>query len=163
MFGLVFFLLGFAPQLKAEIVATSTSTVSTSTASLISTTTSIDVYGIDITNIISNTRAGVALPFSGGNSLDTVSTPLLSYHTSDGTEMANLSGGAAAYSDDTSHGYVMAVIFLRPENIVKKLINIDSWTSTHISIVNGPNIQTGVGPILVGTKVSFYAMFSIGF
>ena len=143
----VFLLAGIISQARATETSTST----------------VTAYGINLSDLVSNVRLGVAVPLSGGKSMELVYTPIFDLHDSDSVEYVNLNVGAAAYSSDTSNGFATAFLALRPDNIAKKLLTKNSWIKSHIAMATLPTLEVGAGPILVKTTIRWYAMIAYKF
>jgi hypothetical protein len=122
----------------------------------------VTVSGINIKDVLENTRAGVWLPLEGGRSFKTVYTPLIWFHGEDGTEYAAFDVGGAAPGELTK-GYAFVALGFRVDTLLDKALNISPWFKKHISAATLPTIEAGVGPILYDSKVRFGASLALKF
>ena len=122
----------------------------------------ITASGINIKDIVSNTRAGVWLPLEGGKTFKTVYTPLVWVHDSSGVEFAALDVGAAAPGEITQ-GYVFVSIGLRADNLLDRFLGISKWMKAHVSSATLPSMEMGVGGILYQSKVRAGASLALKF
>lgn len=122
----------------------------------------ITASGINIKDIVSNTRAGVWLPFEGGKTFKTIYTPLIWAHSAAGVEFAALDVGAAAPGDLTQ-GYVFMAIGFRVDNLLDRAIGVSSWAKTHMSSAVLPSLEVGAGPILYAGKIRWGVSAAIKF
>lgn len=109
------------------------------------------VYGMDVKAILSNTRAGVFLPFEGGRSYKTIYTPLVWVHDSAGVEYAAIDVGAAAPGDMTK-GFAMLGLGLRLDNILDRAIGISKWSRAHVGSAVLPTLELSVASVFVENK-----------
>ena len=114
----------------------------------------ITVSGVNIKDLVSNTRIGVWLPFEGGKTFKTIYTPLINFHDAAGVEYVVLDVGSAAPGELTQ-GYAFLGLGVRLDNILAKSMGLSNWIKAHFSAVELPAIEAGVGPILYGNKVRF--------
>lgn len=112
----------------------------------------ITVSGVNIKDLVSNTRVGVWLPLEGGRTFKTAYTPFFSLHGTDGTEYAVLDIGAAAPGEITK-GYAFAAIGLRVDNLLERVAGSSTWVKAHVSVVELPTLEIGGGPILYNNKI----------
>jgi len=120
------------------------------------------VYGLNVREILQNTRAGVWLPFSGGKTFKTVYTPLIWIHDSSGIEYVALDVGAAAPGDLTQ-GYAFVAVGFRVDNLLDRALRISKWVKAHISSATLPTLEAGAGPILMQNKVRGGASIALRF
>ena len=114
--------------------------------------TDISAYGLNVKEILQNTRAGIWLPFSGGKTFKTVYTPLLWLHDSAGVEYVSLDVGAAAPGSLTQ-GYAFVSLGIRVDNVLDRELGITPWVKTHVSSATLPTLEVGVGTILIDNKI----------
>lgn len=133
MFPLILIVMAFAGQVRAQEVTAS---------------------GINIKDLLANTRVGVWLPIEGGRTFKTVYAPVVWLHGLDGTEYICLDAGAAAPGEITQ-GYGMLALGIRIDNLLDKALGISKWTKAHISAAQLPTIEAGVSPMLYQSKIRF--------
>ena len=112
----------------------------------------ITVSGVNIKDLVSNTRVGVWLPIEGGKTFKTAYTPFFSLHSADGVEYAVLDIGAAAPGELTK-GYAFAAIGLRVDNLLERVAGSSTWIKSHVSVVELPTLEVGGGPLLFDNKI----------
>lgn len=112
----------------------------------------ITASGLNIKEFLSNTRAGLYFPLSGGKTYKTVYSPIIWLHGSDGTEYVSLDVGAAAPGEITK-GYFYAALGFRIDNLLDRALNLSGWIKTHISSAKLPTLEASGGAILVGNKI----------
>jgi hypothetical protein len=122
----------------------------------------ITAYGLNVKDILQNTRAGVWLPFGGGKTFKTVYTPLIWLHDSTGMEYVALDVGAAAPGDLTQ-GYAFAAIGFRVDNLLDRALGISNWVKTHVSSATLPTLEVGAGPIYMNNVVRGGASIALRF
>lgn len=120
------------------------------------------VSGVNIKDLLANTRAGVWLPLQGGQTFKTVYTPLIWAHSSAGVEYAALDVGGAAAGDLTK-GCAFVALGFRLDNILDRALNLSGWIKTHIRSAKLPTLEAGAGPILYQSKVRFGASIAVRF
>lgn len=118
--------------------------------------------GINIKDLLANTRIGVWLPIEGGRTFKTVYAPIIWLHGSDGTEYVCLDAGSAAPAEIT-RGYAFLALGLRVDNILNKSLGLSKWLRAHVSAAQLPSLEVGVGPILYQSKVRWGASAAIKF
>ena len=112
----------------------------------------ITVSGINLKDLVANTRVGVFLPFAGGSTFKTLYTPVLSLHSAAGTEYLTLDVGAAAPTS-IGQGYLFASLGFRLDNILVKSATATQWSKTHIAAVSLPTLEAGAGALLYANKL----------
>lgn len=133
MFPLILIVMAFAGQVRAQEITAS---------------------GINIKDLLANTRVGVWLPIEGGRTFKTVYAPVVWLHGLNGTEYICLDAGAAAPGEITQ-GYGMLALGIRVDNLLDKALGISKWTKAHISAAKLPTIEAGVAPMLYQSKIRF--------
>lgn len=112
----------------------------------------ITASGVNLRELVKNTRAGVWLPLGGGRTYKTLYTPLLWLHSAAGVEYAALDVGAAAPGEMT-HGYAFAALGFRVDNLLDRALGLSPWLRAHVSGATLPSMEAGAGPVLVGGRV----------
>lgn len=122
----------------------------------------ITASGINIKQILENTRAGVWLPAEGGRSFKTVYAPIVWLHGLDGTEYVCLDAGAAAPGEVTK-GYAILALSFRVDNALDKALGISKWMKAHVSAAELPSLEVGVAPMLYQSKVRWGILAAMKF
>ena len=112
----------------------------------------ITVSGVNIKDLVSNTRIGIFLPMAGGATYKTIYTPVFSLHSAAGVEYLTLDVGAAA-PGNISKGFAFASLGVRVDNLVSKAATTSPWTVAHVSAVSLPTLEAGIGGLLVSNKL----------
>ena len=124
--------------------------------------TPITANGVDIRGLVKHTRAGIWLPWGGGQTYKTIYTPLIWLRSTAGVEYAALNFGAAA-PDKITQGYAFAAIGLRVDNILDRALGLSPWIKQHVATATLPSMEAGAGPLLVDGRIKWGASLAVKF
>lgn len=108
-------------------------------------TVTVDPIGVNLSDIVKSARIGAFYAmYPRGMTLACAYTPLVSFHTTDATEIANLNIGGVINADDTTHGSPYTGIGLRLDSVLAKTFS-GTWSKTHISTASLPTMELMLG------------------
>ncbi len=104
----------------------------------------IEPVGLDLSSVFSKTRGGTMFIFvPKGMTLATLYAPVISFHSSDGTELINANAGAALNIDDASKGSPYFALGFRLDNLLVKSVS-GAWAKEHLTTAALPSMEASI-------------------